>query len=205
MQTLIASGWIGLCLVASGFTFWHQDWRYGAPTPRPAELREPALGEPLSLPPALARLRHRDEAGRPTRPLLIHCFQVGCPCSRFQLRELRELVARHGERVDVVLLLQGGAEDAADLAAPEARLPLVLDPEGSIALGLGLYSTPTAALIDAESRLVYRGNYSDSRYCVDPALAHVARALEELLTGTAPSVSPPVPYGCPLPSAESAP
>ena len=57
-------------LALAGYTLWEQDWKWGLPTPRPAQLRQPPVGAQLELPTQVAA-QWTTSAGR---PLLLHFF-----------------------------------------------------------------------------------------------------------------------------------
>lgn len=190
----LAAAWVGVSLLGIAGLFWHQDWRYSQPTPPPAGMEPPPLGSHLGPPPGWAG------SGR---ALLVHVYNPNCPCSRFAEEHLVALARRFGETLDVVLLVEGDAE-AADSRPALARLPRLSDPTGQLAARYGVWTTPTAVLLDASGTLVYRGNYSASRYCTDRSREYVRLALEGLLgpAGAADQrVVAPAPYGCPLPTA----
>lgn len=197
-------------LALVGLVFWREDLRYRLPTPRPASLRQPALGAVVPVRALLAEAGLVLPSDGPTgRPVHLHFFNPECPCSRFNLDHVRSLVARFSDRVQFVAVVQSARGDDAALAARvaslELRMPWVRDDGGRIAARLGVYSTPQAALVDAGGALRYRGNYNLSRFCADRETEYARLALESLLgerPGPAPSAQPA--YGCGLPSNESA-
>lgn len=181
--------------------FWFQDWQYSLPTPRPPTLRQPSVGTRLALPAGLAsHWIPQDE-----RPLYLHFFSLDCPCSRFNLDHVRELVAKYGKTVRTIVVLQTEDAPASLRGFQKLNLPVevVADEGGTIAAAYGVYSTPQAVLLDSEGRLYYRGNYNIARYCADPKTEFVRLALDALTAGK------PVPsfpaaasraYGCALPA-----
>src|SRR5215471_15919776 len=48
--------------------FWHQDWRYSLPTPKPRELRQPPIGTRLEFP----ERPQQAIAASSDRPMLLH-------------------------------------------------------------------------------------------------------------------------------------
>jgi hypothetical protein len=187
-----------LSLVA--WTFWQEDWRYSRPTPRPIGLVQPALGASLQDAPELAPIL---KSGRIT---LVHVFNPTCPCSRFNVEHVRELVHRYGDRVQFVALLQ--CDDSATATRRFDALELdatpMVDVHGSIASLLGVYSTPQAVILRADGSLYYRGNYNRTRYCDDAHTEFARLAMEALLAGEplpALPVEATTAYGCELPEA----
>ena len=185
-----------LCVAVAGL--WYQDWRYSLPTPRPANLAQPAPGQRV----------FADDLGAAAlvadgRPLWLHFTSSECPCSRFAADHVRALVRDCGARVRFVAVEEGEGGSGVELGMPE-----IADPDGRIARRFGVYSTPQAVLLAGDGSLWYRGNYNASRYCSDARSAYARLALEALLGG-APRPEFPAPatvaYGCALPHAEGAP
>ncbi len=175
--------------------FWYEDWQYTQPTPRPLHLTQAKPGGLLRLSEFKLPVAVADSADR--RPLFLHFYNPKCPCSRFNLDHVRDLVRAHGAQVRFVAVIEGDRKAARGLP-----MPLIADPQGAVARACGVYSTPQAVLLDARGRLVYRGNYNTGRYCEGRATEFARIALENLLA----SHSAPEPaaattaYGCQLPS-----
>ncbi|MEZ6015526.1 MAG: TlpA disulfide reductase family protein [Planctomycetota bacterium] len=195
-REFVAVSWATVCLALIAAAFWVEDWRYGLPTERPPGLVAAAPGEQREVPTTLRSLVAGD------RPLLLHFFNPSCPCSRFNLDHLRELAQRFEGQVDIVFVIE---RDPGQPSSTLLELPTFIDDNGALADSFGVYSTPTAVLLDRDLRVVYVGNYAPSRYCVDPSQQLVRIAVEALLgerddkrVATVPT--PPPAYGCPLPS-----
>ncbi len=185
-----------VCLTALMFSvFWYEDWQYTQPTPRPVHLTQAKPGRRLRL----AEFKLPAAVADPTdhRPLFLHFYNPDCPCSRFNLDHVRDLVRAHGAQVRFVAVVEGDSRAARGLP-----IPTLADPNGSIARACGVYSTPQAVLLDTQERLVYRGNYNTGRYCEDRTTEFARIALENLLasrTAAAPAAATTA-YGCQLPS-----
>lgn len=202
---LVGASTIALLGVAAT-VFWYEDARYSLPTPEPAGLAQPHKGDRVDVKASLER------AGlSQTGPTLLHFFNPDCPCSRFNLQHVRELRSRFGSRVTFIGVIEARIDDEGDRADAMKSveglgfdLPYVLDGDGSIAKAAGVYSTPQGVLLDAESTLVFRGNYNVSRFCTDPRTEFVKLAVESFLASEKDGVMPPEAraYGCELPSAE---
>ncbi|MBI2687624.1 MAG: TlpA family protein disulfide reductase [Acidobacteria bacterium] len=178
--------------------FWYQDWQYSLPVARPADLYQPAIGSRVSL-------RHLGFSTNTNQPVFLHFFNPDCPCSRFNLDHIRELIRRHRNDVRFVAVLQGD-KPTADLQQAFDDLELgvdsIVDTSGELGRVMGVYATPQAVLIDGKGRLYYRGNYNLARYCADPATEYARIALEAMLAGKSPSPMPDgvnAALGCPLP------
>ncbi|NUP07402.1 MAG: redoxin domain-containing protein [Polyangiaceae bacterium] len=195
---------VATCLSFSGYLFWREDVRYSLPTPRPDGLVQPPAGSSLEVDAWLAAANLPPRAGR---PVLLHFFNPECPCTRFNVDHVRKLHARFGERVEFIAVAQtslSGHELDAAMAELKLGIPHFVDTNGRVAAAAGVYSTPQAVLVDAEQKLVYRGNYNVSRYCTDPETEFVRIAIESLESSReAPRETPA--YGCELPTAHGAP
>lgn len=185
-------------LTAIGGVFWFQDWRYSLPTPRPEGWLAVPAGTRVTLPPAIETLRR----ARPGRPVLLHFFNPDCPCSRFNLDHVRQLVSGFGNDVIFVAVLRDGPRST--LAAKFERLNLGIPavPDDGLSDAFGIYSTPQAVVLDADGRLHYAGNYNLTRYCRDRETEFARLALEGLRAGRPPPAfrsEATIAYGCPLP------
>ena len=196
------------CLGLVAVVFWREDLRYTLPTPRPTDLREIALGTEV---PAARWLA---EAGISrqlvARPTLLHFFNPGCSCSRFNLEHLGALQRRFRAQVSFVAVVQSIDPESADPRATRRILgelgidmPFLLDVDGLIARDSGIYATPQALLLDGADRIVYRGNYNTARYCTDRRTEFVRIAIETLLSKHPATVPETPAYGCELPSYEA--
>jgi hypothetical protein len=182
--------------------FWYQDLRYSLPTPAPADLAQPPLGEQLTLAPPLATLLDRGDS---TEPCLVHFFNPSCPCSRFNIDHVRHLVARFGEQVRIVAVLEGDDAEAslAAFTKLDVGIAAVPDVDGKIAASLGVFATPQAVVLDRDGRLIFRGNYNASRYCVNRETEFARLAIECCLAGEPTPDWPAtatVAQGCELPA-----
>jgi hypothetical protein len=185
-----------LLLLLIGFVFWYQDRQYSIPTIRPAGLHQPMPGEPVPL-------LNTGLIFDSSRPLFLHFFNPDCPCSRFNLDHVRQLVRRHSDAVRFVAVLEGDGGPARLMKAfGKLRLPIesVVDATGEWGAATGVYATPQAVLIGPDQRLYFRGNYNLSRFCAAPETEFARIALESLLAGRPPRPEDPAAatsFGCP--------
>ncbi len=195
MKKILVIGWLLLLLSMVTVIFWQQEWKYSLPTPIPAGYRAVHPGEQV-----LLAGRIKAEAGK---PLFIHFFNPDCPCSRFNAPHFNTLVRKYGDKMTfaVVLINTTKTHDPAEVQRRyNFEVPVLTD--ASIAEACGVYSTPQAALLDADGRLYYRGNYNRTRYCTDARSDYAQMAIDSMIQ----HVSRPVfnqfaltAYGCQLP------
>lgn len=196
-RLFLALGSAGSLLAVVGFAFWQQDLKYSRPTPRPASLR---VVVPGSQPDLRGVPRFADG-----KPIFLHFFNPGCPCSRFNLDHVRALAMQQKEQAHFVAVLQGDDEGSLrrEFASLGLDVPSVADTGGAIAAACGVYSTPQAVILGGDGRLFFRGNYNVSRYCPAQGTEFARIALEALLAGKPAPVFPDaalVAYGCELPA-----
>lgn len=154
---------------AIGFVFWQQELKYQRPTPIPENYHTVAVGAPIKfsdLP--------KGEA------VFLHFYNPDCPCSRFNTRHLKSIIRSYADSVSIVVVVPD--RDALPKASREFEgVKILLDERGELARDCGVYSTPQAAIIDANSKLYYRGNYNASRYCTARATNFAELSLIALL------------------------
>ena len=200
-KIFLVLGMAVLALGMAGRTFWVQDVQYALPTPVPAAWKD----APRFIRPALPYSLVPRPLQRETRPVLLHFFNAECPCSRFNLDQVRALVRHYRTLLRCVTVME--AADTAQARKDFKNLPVggeyVTDTDGKIAAACGVYSTPQAVVLDASGRLMYRGNFNAGRYCNSPESEYVRLTLDALL---AHRTLPPFPaaatrsYGCTLPA-----
>lgn len=186
--------WLTMLLSAVGALFWYNDWVYQLPTPIPDGYQPVHLGTPVALTnlPTLSK----------DKPVLLHFFNPGCPCSRFNAAHFRSLVRQYRQQVDVVVVVMSDKTYSVEEIQKRlgADVPVVFDQ--SVAKRCGVYSTPQAVLLDKNRHLYYRGNYNRSRYCVDEKTSYAKLALAHLLHNRSNPDFDPLAlkaYGCSAP------
>lgn len=144
-------------------------------------------------------------AGTAPKPVLLHFFNPDCPCSRFNLKHVKRLAKSYENAVSFLAVVPGhfGARTEQIRREYDLSMPVVAYGRKRLARACGVYATPQAALVDADGKLYYRGNYNKSRYCTTPYSNFAQMALDSLLAGT-PSPTfgeiATTAYGCELPS-----
>jgi hypothetical protein len=108
-------------------------------------------------------------------------FNPACPCSRFNLRYVKQLPKNYGK--DVAFL----AVEPANFTDLSRRPPIQPAQahggrrEGQLARACGVYTTPQAAMVEAAGKRYYRGNYHKNRYCTSPYSNYTQMAINSLL------------------------
>lgn len=176
-----------------GWLFWKESIRYTLPAKKPAHLVSLQRGSKIDIPFALQK------------PLFLHFHNMECPCSRFNISELEDLIISYRDRVDfrVILITNGDKDSKRNFERKYSlNIPVTEDPDGNYSYSLGVYATPQAMIIDSkDSTLYYLGNYNLGRYCVAQNTRFARMALQSLLEGKPAPLLPDVAYlafGCEL-------
>jgi hypothetical protein len=195
-RTIIVLAFSLILFVFIVFLFWYQDLRYFFPTPKPSDLVLKPVGAMLIS--SVSAIPQSD------KPVFLHFFNPECPCSKFNLAHVRELVGKYGDQVNFIAVLQSPDSVTAINSYKQTHLniPYLLDIQGEIADSCGVYSTPQAVILTAEYKLFYRGNYNTSRYCTNQKTQFAKIAIDSLLHNHRPPhfVNLTPAYGCQLPS-----
>jgi thiol-disulfide isomerase/thioredoxin len=143
----------------------------------------------------------------PGRPLLVMFLSNHCPYVRHLERELGVLVAEYAPHVTAVAICSNDTknypDDGVDGLAEQAHravftFPYLLDDSQLIARDYRAACTPDFFLYDAQRRLVYRGEFDESRPRNDaPVTGKALRAALDLVLAGQPVPEPQVPsIGC---------
>jgi thioredoxin-related protein len=173
MKRVILFCWLAVLFAGIIALFWYNEWQYSLPTPVPEHYNAVFIGEKIEPDEKLVFKNNK--------PLFLHFFNPDCPCSRFNITHFKSLVKQYGGKVNfaVVLLTDKYYTAKAVQKKFDLNVPVVIDPD--IALKCGVYSTPQAAIINTNQKLYYRGNYNQSRYCVNEKTEYAKIALDGLL------------------------
>lgn len=195
-RTIALTAILGVCAWGMGVLFWNQQFRYNLPTPVPASYKPVEVGSHVNLPSVLSQ----------DRAYFFHFYNPDCACSRFNVKHLRELITAYSDSVAIVVVVP--TTEARVLARREFGDDVMLiEDDGSFAAGVGVYSTPQAAIIDKQQRLFYRGNYNLSKYCTQRATNFAELSLIAMLNNNPPPVygaASTQSYGCALPDPDAA-
>lgn len=126
---------------------------------------------------------------------LLHFFNPECPCSKFNIKHIKNLATQYQQQVEFV------AYSSSKDFPKDYPIPILHDKNGKMAALYGVYSTPQAVLLHTNGKMLYRGNDNVSRYCGSKNTEYVAIAIEkELKNQSSPSTMllASKPYGCPI-------
>lgn len=187
-----------LMLIVGGIAhaFWQYEVKYALPTPVPNNLREVCIGDRVDIEPWVQQNN---------KPMLLHFFNLLCPCSKFNMKEYLELTRTFGNDMDFMIVLQ--SDQLSDVIKVQRQhgedLKVLPDPEGAISDAFGIYATPQAVILDTTGRIYYKGNYNKARFCTQKDTRFAFTAIQHLLAGEAlPNFTETatIAYGCSLPS-----
>ena len=152
-------------------------------------------------PDAVWRLHERAAQGRGA--VLVFWSGVCSHCGRYD-QYFNEFPEKHPELAFVAIASRQdeSADDVrAALAARHLAFPTLYDTGSALARQLFTQQTPRAFLVDAESRLVYRGAIDNFKYPDDPEYEpYLEPAVESLLAGRPVSRADTPSYGCAIKS-----
>jgi hypothetical protein len=194
-KKLLLTLWFSLLLLSVGYLFWKNEFKYSLPTPVPQNYKAIAMGSKIEL----GACCPFDQ-----KPIFIHFFNPDCPCSRFNVPHVSELIKKYGDQINfkIVVLNKNKSFSIAEIQEKfDAKIPVYF--EKSIADRCGVFSTPQAVLLDPSHNLYYRGNYNKTRYCTDAKSNYAQMAIDSLLSKNHhPSFNAFAlkAYGCSLPN-----
>ncbi len=184
------------------YIFWNQELQYLLPTPKPKDVVQLKNGD--KAPVEVLGLKIN-----PAKNLLVHFYNPNCPCTKFNLKEIKLMSFEYQKDVDLVVVAQtdktyDGLEDEikSQFLHP---IQVVLDQSGDIAKAFGIYASPQMVLVDKKLSVVYSGNYNISRYCTAKKTAFGKQSLQYLVEDAVNEnlqflKGNQLSYGCLLPS-----
>ena len=188
--------WLLAILSTIAYLFWDNEWKYSLPTPVPTNYHNVKTGDIVNLNSKIEKTNGR--------PVFLHFFNPGCPCSRFNIPQFVSLVRHYKDKLDFTIVVMNDEnkytkEDIQDKFGID--IPIIFDK--AIADSCGVYSTPQAVIIDSDNKLYYRGNYNKSRYCTLKSSNYAQMAIDSFLVRCEKPVfseSATKSYGCQLPN-----
>jgi hypothetical protein len=176
----IALFFILTCVFLSIVTiFWYQEIQYLLPTPIPENYRVVLPREVIRYDSTLIKQAY-------SKPKLLHFFNPDCPCSRFNVKHFMALKKQYGQHVDFYVAVTSHEKVESAKRLIDTDISIIVDMGEGLAKACGVYSTPQAALIQANNQLYFRGNYNRARYCTDPNTNFVQMAIDSLVGNKQP-------------------
>jgi thioredoxin-related protein len=173
MKKLLVVTWVIILSGAIAALFWYNELQYQLPTPIPVNYKAVNPGELINI-----NTKLKTDV---KKPLFLHFFNPLCPCSRFNIKVFKSLVAQYGQKVNFVVVVISNRVYTANEIRSKFDLDLPVTFDQSIATVCGVYSTPQVALIDNKGKLYYRGNYNTTRYCTNEKTNFAKQAISGLL------------------------
>lgn len=156
--------------------FWFQEIQYLRPTPVPFNYSEVPVGTHVEI----------DFLEVNDKSKFFHFYSSDCPCSKFNLKNYESLVNQYNQEFDMYFVSnesrQNLSSDLEDLLNKHG-VYFIHSEDQELAQKLGVYSTPQIALLDANHKLFYRGNYNKARYCTSKVTDYAGIAIDSLNQG----------------------
>lgn len=193
-RKLLVSLWISFLFAAICFLLWQNEYKYSLPTPVPENYHDVAMGAKVDL----AQWHFSKN-----KPVFIHFFNPDCPCSRFNVPHVTELIKKYGDKIDFKIVVLNKDKDftVEEIQKKfDTKIPVFFGED--IAKRCGVFSTPQAVLIDGSQKIYYRGNYNKARYCSNTDSNYAQMAIDSLLSRTSTPIFNALAlraYGCSLP------
>jgi len=123
---------------------------------------------------------------------VVHFWDPGCQCSRFNNAHVADLVSEYTDKgvrfVIVPAVNDVDQQEFVELFGVDARLARMND--------IAMPSSPAAAVLDKDGHLAYFGPYSSGANCGSKAGAYVEKVLEKMLVGDKPRYLNMAAVGC---------
>lgn len=141
------------------------------------------------------RQRH-PQALRPGGLVLLHFWDPGCPCSRFNNDHVRQLLAAPGSADVQLMVLTSAGAAAAQVQTVFGPTVVPVPPDQWQAIATAVPASPAAAVFDGSGRLAYLGPYSEGAACLAGNGDFVEQTLSRLRAGDTPTQLNMTAFGC---------
>src|SRR6218665_2537123 len=95
-KKLLLTLWFSLLLILISYLFWQNEFKYSLPTPVPENYKSIAMGSKIQL----GACCPFDQ-----KPIFIHFFNPDCPCSRFNVPHVSELIKTYGDKINFKIVV----------------------------------------------------------------------------------------------------
>ncbi|MDH5393157.1 MAG: DUF6436 domain-containing protein [Gammaproteobacteria bacterium] len=190
---LIMIGW----LLATGYAFW---W-FQARDLRPFDLQAADIIEQKSLQTSLTQLLSSLQQDSADSAFLLHFWQPGCSCNRFNLSHVNEIAVKYQQQnFQLVTIIRPhpdySNQQLKQMAEQQFASKVVIDSQHLLTGKSRIPAAPAAAVIDKNGELAYFGPYSDSTFCGLGGTAFVEKVADLLMMGESPSLLNTMVFGC---------
>ena len=139
--------------------------------------------------------------GNPQQALVVHFWNPGCACNKFNNPHVRDIVEQYhsrGIRFVTVVKSQAGQDEQALLARAQEMFnaPAMMDSNLQLEPASAPAATPAAAVVNSQGQLAYFGPYSDSAFCGANGSSFVEKTLDKVLEGKATESLNTLAFGC---------
>jgi len=137
----------------------------------------------------------------PDKAYLLHFWQPGCSCNRFNQAHVNEIATKYRNKNFQLVTIASPHPDYSDqqliqMAKEEFASHVIIDQQQLLRGRARIPAAPAAAVIDKKGNLAYFGPYSDSTFCGLGGTAFVERVADLLMQGEAPSLLNTMVFGC---------
>ncbi len=181
--------------------------------PIAASTRAPEPPPPIGSTVDLSGITLHDIGGKP-RPIpslygskatVLVFWSIDCPCVEMIEPRIREILVSYEKKGVEFVGVDGYPTDTpkgvlAKMGTNYTAYRMLLDPKQVLTRKVGVRTAAEIVVLDASSRVRYRGNMDDD--LMEPKVGHLKDALDAILSGSEPKVTETEPYGCPYPGFE---
>lgn len=193
ISSLIMASW----LIATGYAFW---W-FQARDLRPFDMQAANIIEQQLLSDSLQQLLSPIKQNNSDTAYLLHFWQPGCSCNRFNQSHVNDIAAKYQHRSFQLVTITSPHPDYSDsqliqMATDEFGSKVIIDHQRLLTGKARIPAAPAAAVMDSKGRLAYFGPYSDSTFCGIGGTAFVEKVAELIIQGETPSLLNTMVFGC---------
>jgi hypothetical protein len=192
VRKMLAYIWLFSLSILIGLLFWYNDLIYSLPTPLPNTYQGVPNGKKINF----------IQASTAKNPIALNFYNPDCPCSCFNVAAVKRLHNKFGSKISFVIVVLSNKKISEQEIKSRFGIPVAVRFDNALAAECGVYSTPQLVLLSANNRLYYRGNYNQSRYCINEKTNYAKIAMQQLLKESDQLTLDKlalIAYGCQLP------
>lgn len=194
---LLSSLIMAIWLASTGYAFW---W-FQARDLRPFDIQAASVIEEQALNHSLGVLLASLKQQNPDTAYLVHFWQPGCSCNRFNSSHVNEISKKYQHKNFKLVTIVRPHPDFSDqqiikMADEQFASHVIIDQQLLLTGKARIPAAPAAAVIDKAGQLAYFGPYSDSTFCGLGGTAFVERVADLIMQGETPSLLNTMVFGC---------